>query len=216
MQAYLYWVKSTEPEDWFIVAPNKFIAAECHECGEGLNEGDAKAELICEIPYKLELKHKRSEMDILHDGYWPSLDLLSALDFQFIEKDPPYILKLNGRVFYQGGATYDLLLPELNDFGVYIINMRGTNKYKIGYTKNIERRLKQFATGNPHAIDLHFFLFTKEARQIERRLHSILSARSTVREWFEINIYEEIISAIKILSSEYKITVFDSKRYIGR
>ena len=158
MKSYLYWAKSKEPEDWFIVAPNKEIAAECHEAGEGLNEGDATVELICEIPMDLEVRHRVSEHHILEEGYWPSLELLSELGFQFIEEEPPYILKLGDRVFYQGRSRYELILSELDKAGVYIVNMRSTHDYKIGYSQDIKRRLKELATSNPYAIDLHFFL----------------------------------------------------------
>lgn len=70
IDANLYWVTSKEPEDWFVVAPSKDIASECHEDNEGLNDGDAKAEFVCEISHELEIKYRRSKYDILKGGYF--------------------------------------------------------------------------------------------------------------------------------------------------
>lgn len=216
IDANLYWVTSQEPEDWFIVAPSKEIASECHECNEGLNDGDAKAEFICEIPHKLEIKFRRSKHDILKEGYWPSLELLEALSFDFIEESPPYIVKRNGRVFYERGSSSDLILSNLTDkSGIYFVNIRDTNSYKIGFTKNIQRRLKEFKTNNPFAVDLHFSLLTEHPRLVERKLHSILSNNRTVREWFEIDDMEELISAIEIINRNHEIKVVNALKYLG-
>lgn len=122
------------------------------------------------------------------------------MGFEFIENSPPYIVKRNGRVFYEGGSSFDLILSYLTDrLGVYFVNIRDTNRYKVGFTKNIGRRLKELKTNSPFAIDLHFFLLTEQPRLVERELHSILSNNRTVREWFEIDNIEELISAIKKL-----------------
>ena len=213
--ANLYWVTSKEPEDWFIVAPTKEIASECHENNEGLNDGDAKAECVCKISNEIELQCRKSEYDVLKEGYWPSLELLGALGFEFIEESPPYVVKRNGRVFYEGGSCSDLILYNMRDkFGVYFVNIRNSNKYKIGFTKNIQRRLKEFRTDNPFAVDLHFFLLTEQYRQVERELHSILSNNRTVREWFEIDNMGELISAIEIISRNHEMKIINTLKYI--
>lgn len=216
IDANLYWATSKEPENWFIVAPSKEIASECHECNEGLNAGNARAEFICKIPHKLEIGCRRSKYDILKEGYWPSLELLEALGFEFIEESPPYIVKRNGRVFYAGGSTSDLILSNITeDPGVYFVNIRNTNSYKVGFTKNIQRRLKEFRTNNPFAVDLHFFLLTERPRVVERELHSILSNSRTVREWFEIDDIEELISAIETVCRNHEIKIINALKYLG-
>ncbi len=215
--ANLYWVTSKDPENWFIVAPSKKIAAKCHENNEGLNNGNAKAELICEIPCELERKFRGGENDILGEGYWPSLDLLKSLGFEFIEKSPPYIVRRNGRVFYEGGSCSDLIVSNLVDrSGVYLVNIRGTNHYKIGFTKNIQRRLKEFMTNNPFAVDLHFFLLTDYPVVVERELHSILSSNRIVKEWFEIHDIEDFFSAIEKVSKNHEIKMINAQKYLGR
>lgn len=215
MKANLYWVTSAEPEDWFIVAPSVAIAAECHECGEGLNKGDAKAELICEIPSVLEVEYRKSEYDVLEEGYWPSLKLLEALGFQFIEKTPPYIVKRNARVFYQGESVYALMLANLIHTGVYIVNIRNTNKYKIGYTKDIKRRLNDFKTSNPFPIDLHFYVVTEKVRLVERKMHTLLAEYRTVREWFEIDDRNKLTKAIENINVLYNVKTIDTTWLIG-
>ena len=212
----LYWVTSKEPEDWFIVAPSKEIAAECHENNEGLNEGNAKAEFICDIPHELEIKYRKSKYNIHKEGYWPSLELLEALGFEFIEKSPPYIVRRNGRIFQEGGSCADLIAEHLIDkCGVYFVNIRDTNKYKVGFTKNIQRRLKEFKTNNPFAVDLHFFLLTAQPRVVEKELHSILSNNRTAREWFEIDDMGTLISAIETISRNHEIKTINALKCLG-
>ena len=152
----LYWVKTPGNfEDWFIVAPSYEKACSCHEAEEGFDEGDARAKLICKIPQDLEVKY-RPRYDF-KNGYSSSIELIRDLGFEIIEDCPPYVVRGNGELFYGGKSILASALKALdNKKGVYVVNMRGTTKFKIGITDNIQRRLKEFKTSNPATIDLMF------------------------------------------------------------
>ena len=47
-----------------------------------------------------------------------------------------------------------------NKLGLYIIHTNDSNLYKIGITKNITKRIKQFETGNPFEFTLYDFFET--------------------------------------------------------
>lgn len=213
---YLFWIKTKcKSEDCFIVAFTKEIACECHEYGEGFNKGDASAELICEIPSELEKKY-RSKNDKNRDGYWPSLELLKDLGFELLEPEPTYKFRRCGRLFHFGGSLLKIAKEKLvGVLGVYIVNIRRTNKSKIGITNNISRRLKEFKTANPDTIDLFYFLSTKLPRLVEWRIHEILSEKKVEGEWFDIEKLEDIHSAIAEVSKEYAIEIYNIKKYIG-
>lgn len=137
------------------------------------------------------------------------------MGFQFIEKTPPYIVKRNARVFHEGQSAYALMLDNLSHTGVYIVNIRNTNKYKIGYTKDMERRLNDFKTSNPFSIDLHFFVFTENVKQAERELHTLLACYRTVGEWFEIDDRNKLTKAIETVNVLYNTLTIDTTWLIG-
>lgn len=213
----LYWVTTKSyPENWFIVAKSKDLACECHENNEGFELGCAHAELICEIPTDLEKKHRCKHGDINY-GYWPSLELLKELGFEFIEPEPPYILRRNGKLFYMGESCYSLAKEHFIDqYGVYIVQIRRTNKYKIGITNNIIRRLKEFKTTNPFTIDLLYFIITNHPRIVEGEFHDLFINKKIGGEWFEIEKSDDILNSFKIIEKKHNLNIVGFKRFIGR
>ena len=60
---------------------------------------------------------------------------------------------------------------------------------KIGFTNNLETRLRAIQTGNPEKIQIHYsieFDTEKEMRIAEKKIHRILSHRRKKGEWFDI------------------------------
>lgn len=213
----LYWVTTKlYPEDWFIVAKSKDLACECHENNEGFELGCAHAEFICKIPMDLERKY-RTEYDEFDYGYWPSIDLLKELGFEFIEDEPPYVVRKNGKLYYMGESCYGMAKEHFIDQnGVYIVQIRRTNKYKIGITNNITRRLKEFKTTNPFTVDLIYFIITDNTRFVEREFHDLFRNNIIGGEWFELEKLDDILNAFKIIEQKYTLNIFDIKRFIGR
>lgn len=88
---------------------------------------------------------------------------------------------------------------------VYLINIEGTNIYKIGFTKQSpEKRLKNLQTGNPYKIILADSYESKIAPSIESVIHSYFKHKKTnsedemklMGEWFELD--KKDIEAFKI------------------
>jgi len=80
------------------------------------------------------------------------------------------------------------------------------NKVKIGYSKNIEKRIKQLSIGNPYPIKLwySFEIEEKRASYIENQLHKKFKYSRKQGEWFYINKQLRIFISIHKLFSMYK------------
>ncbi len=77
---------------------------------------------------------------------------------------------------------------------VYLINLVGTDFYKIGFTKHHpEKRLKTLQTGTPMNLELIKFFRSEFASKIEASLHNQLQHKKFQKddfnylkgEWFE-------------------------------
>ena len=75
---------------------------------------------------------------------------------------------------------------------VYLIRCEENNYYKIGITKNIQRRLKQIQTSTPDKIYLVEKYESKYSNKIEKALHNFLVAYHRNNEWFELPLEEEL------------------------
>ena len=79
----------------------------------------------------------------------------------------------------------------------YIIGSRGD--YKLGYTKNIKKRLSQYYTHNPD-IQLLYLYKGSDSYQIERDMHSKYCGFRVSGEWFKLS-ESELIDIISTCSS---------------
>ncbi len=176
----LYW--ATTPcnyENWFVVASSKKEAESFHECAEGFGSGYASAKLVCEIPEELIKKYA------LKDSDWPAHDLIVDLKGKLITKNNPRRVNFNGVVYQEGTCTEQIYFDDLGHLsGVYIIRIQNTDKYKIGITKDLQRRIKQFKTGNPDNIKIDYFIATENSRKLEKTLHSKFKEHRIGGEWF--------------------------------
>lgn len=72
---------------------------------------------------------------------------------------------------------------------IYLItNQKG--HYKIGVSKNPDKRIKSMETGNPDDLVIFYRYKTKNAHKIERILHRLFESYKVKLEWFELPIYE--------------------------
>jgi len=68
---------------------------------------------------------------------------------------------------------------------IYLINVVGTNYYKIGVTQNINKRLIQLQTSNPMSLNLiHNFV---GGYKTEFYLHKLFFNYQVKNEWFELS-----------------------------
>lgn len=75
---------------------------------------------------------------------------------------------------------------------VYLIRCEENNYYKIGITKNIERRIKQIQTGTPDKIYLVEKYESEHSSKIEKALHNFFSPYHRNNEWFELSLEDEM------------------------
>lgn len=179
----LYWAKTRNGyENWFVVAKNKKEAEEYHELAEGFGSGDATAKLICDISNNLIKKYK------LEEANWPSHELIRELGGIIITESCPRRVNFNGKIYKEGTFTEEMFFDHITrTAGVYIINIQGTDKYKIGKTTNLKKRLKEFSTGNPENLKVVFFIEATDYASLEKHLHKTFKMERIGGEWFSLN-----------------------------
>jgi hypothetical protein len=180
----LYWATTRYGlENWFVVAGTIKAAARFHEESEGFNEGDAKAHFVCDISEKIAKEEK-----IKRKPCWPTLTLLKKLGAKVITAQNPRRINFDGKVYSEGGSVQDLLISDTGDeAGLYVVNIQGTSKYKIGITTNLKRRLKPLKTSNPENLKLIYFVRTLHIRSLEKFIHLQYKKHCIGGEWFSLN-----------------------------
>lgn len=178
----LYWVESGFGyEDWFIIARNSELARKCFNYFEGFDEDDSESTFVVNIGKEVIKKYNLRYFE----GCWPKHDLLNDLGFKFISEVSPRILNYNGIVFKEAYNTESFAFDNLNyKLGVYIIRVKGTDNYKIGVTKSLKTRIKQFQTASPFHFEIVYFIETSEYKTLEKDLHNYFSSTRNIGEWF--------------------------------
>ncbi len=91
-------------------------------------------------------------------------------------------------------------------FYVYAIGHQTQGPVKIGFTNNLETRLRAIQTGNPEKLHLHHFLeFDSETnmRKAEKILHETLRHKRKKGEWFDILPSEAILELDYIMIKSF-------------
>jgi len=70
---------------------------------------------------------------------------------------------------------------------VYLIKS-DENLYKIGYSKNVNKRLKQLKTANPNNLQIVETYKSAFPRKLENYLHNIFKHKRVSGEWFDLDI----------------------------
>ena len=94
-------------------------------------------------------------------------------------------------------------IPSKDIRFVYIAESKGI--YKIGTTKDLVQRLKQFTTGNSQ-IEIIASLKTsfENANRIEKKLHNVYKHNNIKTEWFNLSA-DEVEYIIKTLRFNYHV-----------
>jgi hypothetical protein len=94
---------------------------------------------------------------------------------------------------------------------LYLIECRShsqiENRYKIGITSDISRRLAQLSTGNPFPLQLHFSYEFENAEIVEKCIHQKFSKERESGEWFKLNVDQiaEVEDICRALGGIYSI-----------
>lgn len=75
---------------------------------------------------------------------------------------------------------------------VYLIRCSENSNYKIGTTKNINKRIKELQTGNAEQLYLVDKYESDNAFKIEKALHNFFIHKKKINEWFDFGIEDEI------------------------
>lgn len=196
----LYWCTTpSHEEDWFIQASSLEEAQQSHECFEGFNEGDAKAKFVCNIPSELWETEPR----------WPFKETLVELGFEFLQEGAPRRVRKDGVVFTE--RTYmTSVYPTWRrhqQLLLYVVNLRTTTKYKIGYSANFENRFKQIQSHNPFYVDIVALLPHPLAKKWERELKDRFNNWKTNNEWFDLD--NEAAALLMEELDQYRILSLD-------
>jgi|GEM_PF-4583675 hypothetical protein len=97
---------------------------------------------------------------------------------------------------------------------VYLINAKKTNRYKIGLTKNIKRRINGLQTSCPYKVQLVHAVFVGEAIRVEKALHDYFCNNRVFLEWFEFTPLE-VKDVIKLMNFEHDIELYHLSVSIG-
>lgn len=81
-------------------------------------------------------------------------------------------------------------IPKTSEGGyIYVVGLDNSEPhYKIGYSKDPERRISSLSTGTPYSPELEFVVGPYQyPQEIESRLHNRFEAKNLNREWFELS-----------------------------
>ena len=92
---------------------------------------------------------------------------------------------------------------------VYLIRSKETGDYKIGISKNPQKRLKQLQTGNSSELELVETYKSKYANKIEKTLHNLLSHYKKEGEWFELPLTEAMDFQSRCYDTEVNFKILD-------
>lgn len=70
---------------------------------------------------------------------------------------------------------------------VYLLKIQENGIYKIGVSKNVEKRVKQLQTGNTEQIYLVNKFHSNYPYKIESYLHNIYKSNTISGEWFYLS-----------------------------
>lgn len=71
---------------------------------------------------------------------------------------------------------------------LYLIQHKNLSEYtKIGYTTDIEKRIKSLQTASPTGINLIYLVESDYAFKMEQALHKRYSSKNSNLEWFKLS-----------------------------
>lgn len=91
----------------------------------------------------------------------------------------------------------------MNNHWIYVIGDTAS-PYKIGFTKDPDKRLKTLQTGNPKKLQIHYKeqINENEVKYIEKQIHNELKRKQVSGEWFNISL-DDAISEVKYAVMRY-------------
>jgi SMC interacting uncharacterized protein involved in chromosome segregation len=79
---------------------------------------------------------------------------------------------------------------------IYVLNINGSNLYKIGVSQNIKRRINDIRASMPFSIDLIIAKKSLFAFDLEQKIHQHYKDYHVKNEWFKITNTKELLAMI--------------------
>lgn len=106
----------------------------------------------------------------------------------------------NGESWFWGHMPFYKEGGEISNKDRFIYILKSDKYYKIGITKNLDKRIDQLQTGNPHEIYLVCSTFVENTSGFERKLHKEFDQYRISGEWFDLP-YEQLEKLIEIIEN---------------
>lgn len=166
----LFWVTTDDhDEDWFVIARDEKTAYRFHEAYEGYDRGDAKAKEI----QKINRVYRRRKV------YHAQVNMLEDMGFEIMSEKPSRVVFKDGKIFKEKTTVEDVMKENaIGKEGLYVLRVAGSDLFKIGITKNLQKRFINMQTGNPLPMEIYAFYPTKNHKGLERSLHKLFRHKS--------------------------------------
>ena len=94
---------------------------------------------------------------------------------------------------------------------IYLIESYSEHEtiYKIGFSKDPDKRIKELKTGNPSKLSILYRFPTTHKRKIETSLHNLYSHKRKDGEWFDLNSVDvdKFEERCRILEKSFHFTI---------
>ena len=114
---------------------------------------------------------------------------------QFIVEDGK--LSIKDEFLKKKSHTAKLLISKKAPNSIYVLNIEGTNIYKIGTSQNTNRRIKDICASIPFHVDIIHVQKVMFAYELEQSIHEQIDHLHVKNEWFKIKDINRIINIIK-------------------
>jgi hypothetical protein len=114
---------------------------------------------------------------------------------QFVVEDG--LISIKDNLLKKKSHTAKFITNSKSPDTIYILNIEGTNIYKIGTSQNVSRRIKDICASNPFHIDIIHIQKVLFAYDMEQSIHEIIDHLHIKNEWFKIKDIDKIINLIK-------------------
>jgi Meiotically Up-regulated Gene 113 (MUG113) protein len=178
----LFWVYTYDHyEDWFVLARSSREARDFHENDCGYDLGDARAKLICRSP----ISFSRNV------PCYASWSVLRRCGVKILHKDYPAVFEKDGQRFKEGAIVDDIYTEGTDNIaGLYVLQMRDTEYFKIGITTHLRNRISSLSTANPIRFGVVCFAEVSRPSNLETTLHNVFRKNRQEGEWFVLRTSE--------------------------
>lgn len=114
-----------------------------------------------------------------------------AVHEEFAKEIPITKLSASVKEFYSVSEGY-----------VYLIHAEGTNRYKVGRTKSISRRIRELKSQSPYPLKLVDCYWSPDADSDEKWFHTLYGHWKVHGEWFDFDFL-----------TDFRVTNFQETRY---